>query len=397
MARLGLGAAIALLCLSLGCAAGRRPYGGGDRFGWLEARENYPRASQGAFDVRWSEQLTERWDRSNYIPVELSTAGFDPRQNRIYIGTTEGEFFAFGLSGRQDFIYEVGAGVEAAPATDSANGEIYLTSVDGYVHALDVNGEVRWKTNLSGAIRNTPVLTNDAVYVMGQNDIVTAMARDDGRILWTYEREPIEEITIAGHAGLLLIGGRLYTGFTDGAVVAIDPADGRLIWEIDTGADIEIRPGDVTQFYDIDTTPVMIGDTLYVASFTAGLYALDAANGSVRWREPKLRSIVGIAGAGSMLVLSSAKRGIILFDLESRDIRWEHPSERGAPTPPVVTGVGTVLYGETQGSLLALDLSDGHEVARLEGGYGFSGTPAVLGPVGAALSNGGRFLCLRIN
>lgn len=52
---------------------------------------------------------------------------------------------------------------------------------------------------------------------------------------------------------------------------------------------------------------------------------------------------------------------------------------------------------QSQGSLLALSLSGGREIARAEGGAGFSATPSVDGELGGALSNGGRFLFLRIN
>ena len=98
-----------------------------------------------------------------------------------------------------------------------------------------------------------------------------------------------------------------------------------------------------------------------------------------------------------MLVISSAPRGVSLLDLRTREVQWERPPERGAPTPPIVTERGTVIYGETQGSLFALSLSDGREIARAEGGSGFSATPSVAGDLGGALSNGGRFLCLRVN
>jgi hypothetical protein len=42
-------------------------------------------------------------------------------------------------------------------------------------------------------------------------------------------------------------------------------------------------------------------------------------------------------------------------------------------------------------------LSDGREIARAEGGAGFSATPSVHGSFGGAISNGGRFLFLRVN
>jgi outer membrane protein assembly factor BamB len=241
------------------------------------------------------------------------------------------------------------------------------------------------------------VLTVDAVYVVGENDIITALAREDGRILWTYDKEPVEEITIAGHAGMLLEEGRLYAAFTDGAVAAIDPTDGRLFWEIETSIDIELRPGNVPQFLDVDTTPILRRGTLYVASFTAGLYALDAASGTVEWRDADFRGVTGLAAAGRMLVISSARRGVSLLDLRTREVQWEKAPERGAPTAPIVTETGSVIYGETKGSLLALSLADGREIARAEGGAGFSATPSAAGHSGGAISNGGRFLFLRIN
>ena len=223
------------------------------------------------------------------------------------------------------------------------------------------------------------------------------MARDDGRILWTYSKDAVDEITISGHSGLMLDEGRLYVGFTDGAVAPLNPADGRVEWELETALDVERRPGNVPQFLDVDTTPVLVRGTLFIASFTAGLYALDPDNGTVLWRDATFKGVTGLAAAGRMLVISSARRGISLLDLRSRLVVWEKAPERGAPTAPVVTETGTVIYGETQGSLLSLSLSDGREIARAEGGHGFSATPSVFGQLGGAMSNGGRFLFLRIN
>ena len=196
---------------------------------------------------------------------------------------------------------------------------------------------------------------------------------------------------------MLLEDGRLYAAFTDGAVAALNPSDGRLYWEVETSVDVELRPGNVPQFLDVDTTPVMLRGTLYVASFTAGLYALNARSGTVEWRDAEFQGVTGIAAAGRMLVISSARQGVSLLDLRTREVQWEKAPERGAPTAPIVTEQGAVIYGETQGSLLALSLSDGREIARAEGGAGFSATPAVEGAFGGAISNGGRFLCLRLN
>ncbi|MGB5192713.1 MAG: PQQ-binding-like beta-propeller repeat protein [Polyangiales bacterium] len=379
-----------------GCGSSGTSSTNADNFGWIQSGADYAPPGEGGFNVRWSKQLTDRWE-SRYLPVELSGAAFDVKRERVYIGTSEGNLFAFDMQGRRRFYYDAEAQIESGPSISRKSGEVYFASVDGMVHALTPDGTPKWRTKLIGAVRTRPVVTNDALYFVAENDSITALARDDGRILWTYDKEPVEEITIAGHAGLLLEEGRLYAAFTDGAVAAISPADGRLFWEMETALDVERRPGNVPQFLDVDTTPVMLRGTLYIASFTAGLYALNPRNGSVEWRDAAFQGVTGLAAAGRMLVISSARRGISLMDLRTREIQWEKAPERGAPTPPIVTETGTVIYGETQGSLLALALSDGREIARAEGGSGFSATPAVHGRLGGAISNGGRFLFLRIN
>jgi outer membrane protein assembly factor BamB len=379
-----------------GCGAAGTQATNADNFGWVGEGDAYAKPGEGGFNVRWSKQLTDR-SEARYLPLELSSAEFDGKRQRVYIGTTEGNLFAFAMDGRRLFFYDAGAQIESKPAVDARTGEVYVPSVDGHVHAITVTGELKWKTKLIGTIRTQPVLSHDTVYIVAENDTVAALARDDGRILWTYDKEPVEEITISGHAGLLLEDGRLYAGFTDGAVAAINPADGRLFWEVETSVDVELRPGNVPQFLDVDTTPVLLLGTLYIASFTAGLYALDADSGTVEWRDAAFQGVTGIAAAGRMLVISSARRGVSLLDLRTREVQWEKAPERGAPTAPIVTNKGTVIYGETQGSLFALSLSDGREIARAEGGSGFSATPSVKGSFGGAISNGGRFLCLRLN
>lgn len=385
-----------LLTAVYGCGAAGTTSTNADNFGWVQRGDDYARPGEGAFNVRWSRQLTDRFE-ARFLPVQLSSAEFDVPRKRVYIGTTEGDLYAFTDKGERLYFYDAGAQIESKPAVHPGTGEVYFASVDGTVHALTLAGEPKWTTKLIGAVRTQPLVTEDALYIVAENDAISALARDDGRILWTYEKEPVNEITIAGHAGLLIEDGRLFAAFTDGAVAAMDPSDGRLFWETETALDVERRPGNVPQFLDVDTTPLIIRGTLYVASFTAGLYALDPANGSVEWRDGDFRGVTGIAAAGRMLVISSAPRGISLLDLRTRKVQWERPPERGAPTPPIVTERGTVIYGETQGSLFALSLSDGREIARAEGGSGFSATPSVAGEIGGALSNGGRFLCLRVN
>ncbi len=350
-------------------------------------------ATSDALLVRWSRQIT---DDGPYIAVENARPGLDPRHDRVYMGSSDGRFLAFDVYGQQMWSYDPESGVESAPAVDERRGELFLASEDGVIHALDwKHGEVRWKVPSGGPVRQTPLLTDDALYLVREDDHVVALSRDDGEILWEYEREVEVEFAIAGHAGLLLHEGKLYTGFTDGAVVALDAASGGVEWERLTQLDALEREGQAIRFYDVDTTPVLLNGRIWVASVSAGLYALSIEGGSVEWRDGDYQDVTGLAVAGDQLILASATQGVTTLDPQHQRVLWRKPLERGSPADPVVAA-GYVLIGESRGGLVAIDLRTGREAARIEHGQGFSAPPAVAGTLGWAMTNGGKLIAFRL-
>src|SRR5262249_53097067 len=161
--------------------------------------------------------------------------------------------------------YNAKAAIEAQPVVDPATGDVYIATITGTLTSL--RGEdlsLRWQAELGASVSQPALLTHDAVYWVGDNDLLMALARKDGSVLFRYHREAREGFSIAGHAGLTLAGNKLLTGFTDGAVVALDASDGRVLWSVDTGADIDDADASRT-FLDVDTTPVVVDDVVYVA------------------------------------------------------------------------------------------------------------------------------------
>ncbi len=390
VATAGLASALALL----GCTSS--PFSAPRGFS-MEGSTTYREVGPGVLRLRYTKTLLEPHEGA-YVPVESAGAALDPRRNRIYQGTTHGTLHVFDSAGAEIARYDAGEGIEAAPAIDLDRNELFLPVVDGTVHALDAsNLEPRWKEDVGFAVRHAPVLTDDAVYVVTETDQVTALAREDGASLWTYRRPPGEQFSVAGQADLVLVDGRIYTGFSDGVVVALDASDGSVIWEVDTSEDIGEVESNRPSFGDVDATPVVTDDTVYVASYAAGLYALSRTNGSVEWRDETRTGIVQMADAGPWLVLLSATQGVTAVDKETREVKWRRPLERGSPTSAqVLVENGILLYGESRGPLVAVTVREGRELARLESGHGFTAAPSVLGDLGAILSNGGSLFVFRV-
>jgi outer membrane protein assembly factor BamB len=382
----GLLASSAVACSAIG--KGDYHWIGGDK--WAPP-------GKGALRVLWRRELTEP-KRGAYRPVENAIAAIDPEHGRVYVGAESGKLHALTFEGQALYRFELDEPIECEPALDVAKDELYVGTERGELYAFKASsGALRYKVQSDGAIRRRPLVLNDAVYVITEEDVIEAYARADGSMLWRYDRDRSEGFLVAGHSGLTLVeGGRLLAGFNDGAVVALDALDGKLKWERPTSLDVpDVEPGR-PRYADVDTTPVVLGNTVYVASFGAGLYALDLNNGSVLYREADWTGITGLAATeDGALILVSADRGIARFEPSTRSASWVKVVERGSFGVPEMAQ-GLVLIGDSRGSLVALDAATGDEAGRIDAGHGFVARASSSDTHGFIVTNGGVLLAMRI-
>ncbi len=351
----------------------------------------------GPLHLRYTERLTAEFGGS-YQPVERAVAAVDPARDRFYVGSSAGSLWALTSAGRKLWRYESGGAIESQPAVDGAAGEIYLGNAEGTFASLrTADGSERWQRSVGGPVRSLPALSEDAVFVITASDVVVALSRVRGEELWRYKRDAPTGFSLTGHSGLVLHDGRILAGFTDGVVVALDAATGQVAWERDTALDLEESEETTTRFVDVDTTPVVVGDRVWVASFSGGLYELALGSGSVLSRDAELTGVVSITAAGTdALILSSADAGVVRFDTQTRRARWRRAVRRGAPgTARVERGV--VFVGENLGGFLALSLDTGAELSRFESGHGFTAECAIAGQLGFVVSNGGSLFAFALD
>jgi outer membrane protein assembly factor BamB len=143
----------------------------------------------------------------------------------------------------------------------------------------------------------------------------------------------------------------VYIGSEDGRLFAVDAANGSERWRFEDG-----DPSERT------TTPTVGGDTVYFAQ--AGvLYARDAATGGERWRNDLGDGARAPAYSAGVVYTGGTDGLVYAIDAASGDVRWTFATGDQILATPIVAD-GVVYAASFDHILYALDAASGDELWR---------------------------------
>ena len=348
------------------------------------------RREDDAFFSRQDEDFSVLPQPRSLFPVERAAPAFDVARGRIYVGAADGILRVFSLAGRELATYGLAGPVGATPAVDPVSGEVYVSTQAGDLYAFAKDGSQLWiKRN---ALINDTELYFDAerIFIAGVSGNYAAFSRADGAELWTSESgDSVDaEFQTVGRPGLIPVGQQVIGVSSGGMVTAFDPKTGAQMWTMDTSFDVDEDYLSAARFYDVNTRPILHQGRIYIASISAGLYALDPEDGTVLERDESLKDINGLNQFGDFLIVTSGSQGVYMYEPNAQKTIWRYQTKQGAATGLTISRE-TVFFGESHGGLIALDARTGHEIGRLHTRRGFSAAPVVYEGVGSALSNSG--------
>jgi outer membrane protein assembly factor BamB len=330
-----------------------------------------------------------------YRTEEYGSAAADPARGLVYIGSRDGTLLALD-DRRGQFVWEleVGGGLSSVPILVVVNPEQGTAHIagpderpdwmltgtdDGAMTAIDLETrEVVWRYRTAGLIRTPAVLGDDIVYFANSRDEIFAVSLLDGDWVWQFTGDFQKDFTVFGRAGLALLPpgdhedidligdtGVVYTGLSDGKVIALDAVGGAIKW-------VEpLAPLDGTRmFVDVDTTPIIDVERgeLLVANQTSGVYSLSLADGARRWNTA-IRAVGALAEApGGVILAASSLEGLFGLERDGR-VRWHQQVDPGSLAEPLVVG-STAFVAHSDIGLLVFATGDGELLARFFNGSG---------------------------
>jgi outer membrane protein assembly factor BamB len=336
----------------------------------------------GAVDQLGEDRLSLHWrfataDRLTEVePQEF--AGAAVYADTVYIGSATGWFFALrSATGAVRWRKQLGA-VSTTPVVVA--GVLHVGTADGSLIALDSQtGAEKWRYQSRGPIAQPPVSTGDLIVFANEADQVVAVDAIAGKFKWQFKGETPEEYTLRGHAGVAIDNDLIYTGFSNGTLVALRKDTGSVAWSTSL-------KGDADRFVDVDATPVVVGDRVYASSSSGGVYALDKTTGLVRWRVPfwdvaqpsATGNVGGLATDGKTIYVSVADLGTYAIDLGGNVLWRVGAKDGGEPAAPVVWNE-LLLYTLAHDGMFIADRRTGETLQYFDPGDGVSASPTVTG------------------
>jgi outer membrane protein assembly factor BamB len=234
----------------------------------------------------------------------------------------------------------------ASPTPLVTGGRVYVIGSLGVVYCLDAgSGELAWKKQLDGAkgarVSSSFAIADGLLVILAGP--LTAMDAATGEVRWTQPKVSGADNSPAfWHSG-----GKHYVICNTGrSVFCVDPADGKLLWNVPGGS---------------CSTPALAGDVMAVQaeSKQAGLsaYRLSPEKPEKLWTvEHTDRGASPIIHDGH--VYSVTRNGAICVNVETGKVLWKQNVGGGEISSPILAG-GVVLspVGAAKGVLVMIKAS----------------------------------------
>jgi outer membrane protein assembly factor BamB len=278
--------------------------------------------------------------------------------------------------------YGAGSLVEFPPSI--GYGRLYFSTNAGRFAAISLKtGKRAWKIDLYRCVAASPAIgphAHGTVYAVflnrppcnavsgghGDDGLVVAFSAGQGKIHWQRTIGPSE-------SSPLLIGDRLYVGDWNGDVWAFDADNGRMLWRRRLGGAVK-------------GALASAGGRLYVGAYDGRLYCLSQA-GKQLWRASGQRRLHGHgrfystpALAYGRVYVGSTDGKVYSFGATTGKLRWSHSTGGYVYASPAVWN-GTVFAGSYNGGFYAFDAATGVERWSFRANGPISGSATVIGDV----------------
>ncbi|HSK50578.1 MAG TPA: PQQ-binding-like beta-propeller repeat protein [Solirubrobacterales bacterium] len=233
-------------------------------------------------------------------------------------------------------------------------GRLYFVNNNGFAHALDADtGRILWKRRIGRLNASSPAYSKGRLYVVNlEPGHVLKLDAKTGKTIWK------RDLPGRAESSPLVIGRTVYFGCENGQLFALSTINGNVRWATQLGGEVKAAPA----YKD---------GKLYVGDYGGYMNAVDAETGELKWQSGSLGP--GFGGSGAFYSTPAVAFGrvyagnndarVYSFDTSDGTLAWSYSTGGYAYSGPTVATTKhsppTVYIGSFDGNVYALDAKDG--------------------------------------
>ena len=260
-----------------------------------------------------------------------------------------------------------------------ADGKVFVTSGYRFIAGLDAKtGALLWKTPVEAPIHAAPTVSGGRLFVVSTDNELLTVDTATGALGWNYQAL-VEPARILEATSAAISGDTVIAAFASGELIALRTGNGNDIWsEVLSRAS---RTNALSEIRDIPGRPVIYRGDVFAVSHSGVFAATDLRTGTARWSLP-ISGISTPLPVGDVVYVVSKPGEVICVSRETGQVYWivdlnkdRKKKQRAAWSGPVLASNQLIIVSST-GELVALNPKTGavEKTVKL-------GTPALLSPI----------------
>lgn len=289
------------------------------------------------------------------------TPGVDGKA--IYAASQSGEITKLDAdTGKQ--VWRISAGEKISGGAGAGDGLVLVGTPKGMVLAFDqAAGKPLWKSKVASEVLSAPRTYNGIVVVRSGDSRIYGLDVADGKRKWVYERAT-PTLSLRSSAGVVIDDtGIAFVGFAGGKLVAINSADGKVVWEVSVA--LPKGTTEIERIADVTSLPVADGRYVYASAYNGRTVGIERSTGRVLWNRD-VASFVGMGIDGSTLYITQSNGAVYALDYSSGKSFWRQGGLQWRQTTAPIAVGRYALLGDFEGYVHLLSRDDGDFAARIK-------------------------------
>jgi len=196
--------------------------------------------------------------------------------------------------------------------------ELFFSTGLGNIYCVDINsGKIKWKKEFGVQFSRPPLVKNNKVFVVSDDNQFFAIDKNTGTIVWSHLGN-IEELSIIGGSKPVLDNNIIVVTYSSGEIFAFNQNDGSIIWfdNISSGSFLS-----KTSINDIQSPLCIDENTIYVPTFSNKLLAYDLKTGKSKW-DINLSSINPLVISGETIFVMDINGRLLSLEKKTGKLIW---------------------------------------------------------------------------